>query len=261
MGKLLFLGTGASMGIPVLGCGCEVCHSSSTFNQRLRPSALIKTHFKQFLIDVGPDFRLQALRHRIHVLDGVILTHAHQDHTAGIDDLRPIYYKRITPLPILLSEITKIDIQQRYHYLFATEKKDFIQRLHLQTLPSVKEGSVTFEGTFINYMTYEQGGMAVNGFRFGDLAYLSDIRTFPQTIFTQLQDLKILVISALKYTASQLHFSIDEALDFANKTGAESVWLTHLSHELDHDKVNAYLPKHVRLAYDGLEIEFNDYKE
>jgi phosphoribosyl 1,2-cyclic phosphate phosphodiesterase len=260
MGRLLFLGTGASMGIPVVGCNCEVCHSPLTFNQRLRPSVLIKAHFKQFLIDVGPDFRFQALSHKIHSLDGVLLTHAHQDHTAGIDDLRPIYYKRITSLPLLLSKETSEEIERRYRYLLtpAFDQKDFVERLHLQLLPISLEGEIEFGGVKIGYVTYEQGGMSVNGFRFGDLAYLSDIRTFPDTIFQALKGLKILVISALRYTSSPLHFSIDEAIDFANKIGVEKVWLTHISHELEHDKVNAYLPKHVKLAYDGLEIEFND---
>ncbi len=263
MGKLLFLGTGASMGIPVIGCGCAVCQSPSSFNRRTRPSVLIKTQLnKQLIIDVGPDFRLQALQHKISRLDGVLFTHAHHDHTAGIDDLRPIYYNRSSPLPILLSKVTAEDIQMRYHYLFGAIQgdKNFIPRLHLQLLPDQIEGRVHFEGLTIGYVTYEQGGMAVNGFRMGDLAYLSDIRHFPETIFSRLKGVKTLIISALRYTPSLLHFSIDEAVDFAERAGAESVWLTHISHELEHEKVNAYLSSHVKLAYDGLELDFNELR-
>ncbi len=261
MGKLLFLGTGASMGIPVIGCGCAVCQSSSPFNRRMRPSVILKTQLnKQLIIDVGPDFRLQALQHKISRLDGVLFTHAHHDHTAGIDDLRPIYYNRSSLLPMLLSKATAEDIQMRYHYLFepAEGGQQFTPRLQLQLLPDQIEGRVHFEGLTVDYVTYEQGGMAVNGFRFGDLAYLSDIRHFPETIFSQLQGVKILIISALRYTPSFLHFSIDEAVDFAEQVGAEFVWLTHISHELEHEKANTYLSSHVKLAYDGLELDFNE---
>lgn len=262
MGKLLFLGTGASMGIPVIGCECAVCQSSSSLNRRFRPSVLIKTHSnKQLIIDVGPDFRLQALKHKISRLDGALFTHAHHDHTAGIDDLRPIYYNRSSPLPLLLSKATAEDIQMRYHYLFGSKQDStFVPRLQLQLLPDQVEGRVHFEGLTIDYVTYEQGGMAVNGFRFGDLAYLSDIRHFPETIFSRLNGVKALIISALRYTPSPLHFSIDEAVDFAERAGAESVWLTHISHELEHEKVNAYLSSHVKLAHDGLELDFNELR-
>ncbi|WP_068466401.1 MBL fold metallo-hydrolase [Candidatus Protochlamydia phocaeensis] len=259
-GRLLFLGTGSSVGVPVIGCSCAVCSSASPYNQRLRPSVLIQTEQKKLLIDPGPDFRQQALRHHITMLDGILLTHAHHDHTSGVDDLRPIYYRRENPLPALLSEETALELQMRYYYIFRSEDPDetFVPRIQLQILPPQREGSVDFIGLSIGYMTYEQGGMLVNGFRFGDLAYLSDIRLFSHTLFEQLQGIKTLIISALRHTPSPLHFSVDEAVDFAHRTKAERVWLTHLSHELDHEKTNAYLPDHIKLAYDGLEIEFGN---
>jgi phosphoribosyl 1,2-cyclic phosphate phosphodiesterase len=252
MGRLLFLGTGASMGVPVIGCACSVCTSPSSFNRRMRPSVLVKTHQKQFLIDAGPDFRCQALQYKIEHLDGLLLTHAHHDHTGGLDDLRPIFYKLSGPLPVLLSKETAKDIQLRFHYVFKSSN-----RLHLELLPEEKEGNVIFESVPIDFVTYEQARMEVNGYRFGDLAYLSDIRHYPESIFQKLHGVKTLIISALRFSPSLLHFSVDEAIEFAEKIEASCVWLTHISHEMDYEKTNASLPSHVKLAYDGLEVEFN----
>lgn len=256
-GRLLFLGTGASLGIPVIGCPCEVCQSTSHFNKRLRPSALISVHQKQFLIDPGPDFRQQALKYHIDALDGIIITHAHHDHTAGFDDLRALYYRHKKPLPILLSDATARDIKARFYYLFQTGNpyEKFAPRIDFQFLPDL-EGDTVFEGVPIHYLTYEQGEMPVNGFRFGNLAYLSDIRVYSPTIFNHLVGVKTLIISALRHEPSPLHLSVKEAVEFAAQTGAEQVWLTHISHDLDHAKTNAVLPPHVKLAYDGLELDF-----
>lgn len=257
IGQLIFLGTGGSMGVPVIGCRCAVCLSTNPFNQRLRPSALLKIDDKKILIDAGPDFRMQALRQNISSLDGLILTHAHHDHTAGVDDLRALYYKREGPLPILLSEETSKELLMRFAYLFNTNpyRKDPRSRLSLQILKD-KQGEDIFEGIKFSYVTYEQGGMLVNGFRFGSMAYLSDIRNYEESIFDYLVGVETLIISALRFTSSPLHFSVDEAVDFANRINAKAVWLTHISHELDHEKANAYLPEHIKLAYDGLTIDF-----
>lgn len=253
-GRFLFIGTGASLGVPMVGCECDVCLSSSPFNQRLRPSALITIEGKQFLIDAGPDFRLQALRYGIKKLDGLLLTHAHHDHTGGIDDLRALYYKNKKALPVLLSASTAEDIKVRYYYVFQSENRYEHSRFDLQILPAL-EGEVQFEGLPIQYVSYEQAGMLVNGFRFGNLAYISDIRLFSPSIYNYLFNLKHLVISALRLTSSPVHFSIEEAIEFAAHIKAENVWLTHISHELEHTQTNANLPAHVKLAYDGLEIE------
>lgn len=255
-GKLTFLGTGGSVGVPVIGCSCDVCHSADPLNQRLRPSVLLRIGQRQFLIDAGPDFRMQALKMGITQLDGLLLTHAHYDHTAGVDDLRPIYYRREFPFPVLLSAETAKDLQTRYYYLFQSNDETFQSRFKLQLLPDLA-GSVMFENLSIQYVTYTQGGMLVNGYRIGNMAYLSDIRHFSSSIFEYLRGVRYLIISALRYTPSPLHFSVDEAIDFARQINAERVWLTHISHELEHHQTNAYLPAHMCLAYDGLEIDFD----
>jgi len=256
-GKLIFLGTGSSTGVPLIGCQCAVCHSHNPHNQRLRPSALLQIDQKQFLIDIGPDFRQQALKYGITSLDGMILTHSHHDHVAGLDDVRALYFKRETPIPILLSQETATDIQRRFDYMFFPNP--YLQgnrsKLELQILPE-KQEIVEFEGLTIQYVDYEQGRMKVNGFRFGSLAYLTDIKNFKETIYSTMMNVKVLIISALRTVSSPLHFSIDEAIKFAARIKAQKVWITHISHDLDHDKINDTLPEHVRLAYDGLTIDF-----
>ncbi len=145
------------------------------------------------------------------------------------------------------------DIEKRFTYIFHSRQSEHNLALHF--LPE-EFGELNFEGLFIQYVTYEQGGMSVNGFRFGNLAYLTDIRHYTSDIWKYLEGVKYLVISALRFVPTPMHFSVDEAIDFAEKVQAEHVWLTHLSHDLEYLQTNAYLPHHIRLAYDGLEIEF-----
>lgn len=246
------------MGIPVIGCRCPVCNSESPCNQRLRPSGLITIDQKMFLIDCGPDFRTQALRHHIDHLDGVIVTHAHHDHIAGVDDLRILHMRSKTPIPFLLSEATAKDLKQRYYYFFEEDTQGKLTaRLDLHVLEGHR-GEVEFQGVRIRYISYSQVGMHVNGYRFGPFAYISDIRQYPDTIFEDLRGVKILVVSALRTTSSPMHFSVDEAVEFSKRVGAEQTWLTHIAHDLDHEQTNAHLPPNVRMAYDGLEINFED---
>lgn len=257
-GKLIFLGSGASMGVPVIGCQCAVCRSDSPYNKRMRPSVLIKVEQKQFVIDVGPDFRAQALRQGISHINGILFTHAHQDHTAGIDDLRPLFYRQASPIPILASEETAKDIKARFHFIFKSnaENPTFVPRLKESLLPS-KQGKVVFEGIEVGYSTFVQGGMGVNGYRIGDMAYLTDIKHYDEGIFEWLKGVKTLIVSALRISTSPLHLSVPDAVVFADKVAAQKVWLTHTSHDLEYEKTNASLPAHVQLAYDGLEVEFN----
>lgn len=247
------------MGVPVVGCHCEVCTSPSPFNKRLRPSVLIRAENKTILMDTGPDFRTQLLREQIDDLDGVILTHAHHDHTAAVDELRVFFMKPHLPIPVLLSADTAADIKQRYYYMFDKQKaeKTLTASLEFQILKGSK-GKLEFCGIPVRFVTFEQGGMKVNGFCFGDLAYLSDIHRYDDSIFEELRGIKTLVISALRFTPSYMHLSVDEAVDFSLRIKAQQTWLTHISHDLDHDKTNAYLPSNVRMAYDGLEVEFSD---
>lgn len=257
-GELLLLGTGASAGVPVIGCHCPVCQSTNPCNKRLRASALLTVKGKAILIDAGPDLRQQALSHQIEHIDGVILTHTHYDHTGGIDELRTFNFKTKEPLLCLASDASLKDLQIRFYYLFTTKKshESLTAKLSFQMLEG-ERGLTEFLGIPVSYMSFIQGGMPVNGFRFGDLAYISDIREYPQTIFEDLRGVKTLVLSALREEPSPMHFHVTEAVAFANRVGAEKCWLTHIGHELDHEKINAQLPSNIRLAYDGLKLSFS----
>lgn len=258
--QLLFLGTGGSMGIPVIGCRCSICTSPSSFNKRLRPSVLLSIDDKKILIDAGQDFRTQALRYQINDLDGVIFTHAHYDHTAGIDDLRVYYMKDKEPLPCLLSQATADEILNRFSYIFCKKPSIKLMPKFVFQILEGERGVVEFLGLQVIYLTFEQTGMLVNGYRLGNFAYISDIRHYPETIFEDLQGIEHLVLSALRYEPSQMHFSIDEATDFAKRVGAKQTWLTHIAHEVDHETANSHLPTNIRLAYDGLTVEFEAEK-
>lgn len=257
MRRLLFLGTGSSIGVPVIACRCETCTSANPFNKRLRSSVLLKIDQTTLLIDAAPDLRQQALKFKIEKIDGVLFTHAHHDHTAGIDDLRTFHFINKKPLPCLASEVTAADLKMRYYYMFKEQPKEVIHasRLAVQLLKD-ERGQVEFIGEMISYFTYLQLGMKVNGFRVGDLAYVTDIKEYPETIFEDLKGVQTLILSALRFTPSHMHLTVDEAIDFAKKVGAKRTWLTHIAHELEHEKTNNYLPSDIRLAYDGLEIDF-----
>lgn len=253
--KLLFLGTGGSMGIPVIGCKCQVCQSGASYNHRLRPSALLIANNKRILIDCGPDFKEQALRNQLDWLDGIIVTHAHHDHTAGFDELRIYSLRSHQAIPCLLSSDTLIDLKKRFYYIFEANNlySTLTAKFQLQVLEK-ERGNTLFLGIDFSYFSYKQGGMQVNGFRCGNLAYVSDIKEYSDSIFEDLKGVETLVISAVRFSPTPLHFSVDEAVDFARRAGAKKTWLMHIAHELDHEKTNAYLPEDIRMAYDGLLI-------
>lgn len=257
-GSFLFLGTGGSMGVPVLGCPCSVCQSASPKNKRYRPSGLIEVGGKKILIDCGPDFRMQGLSAALSTIDGIVMTHTHYDHIGGFDDLRAFFLGREEAIPCLASQDTASDIMKRFDYIFFPKegKRTLLPKIDLQILEKDR-GETTFQGLPLRYLTYEQIGMKVNGVVCGNFAYLSDMCHYPETIFDDLKGVEILVVSALRFTPSPFHFTVDQAVDFSRRVGAKETWLTHIAHELDHDKTNAYLPANVRMAYDGLRLKFS----
>ena len=227
----------------------------------MRPSALLIVGEKKILIDIGPDFRQQALSCSLNGLDGVVLTHAHSDHVAGLDDLRVFYLMNQRKVPCLLSEETLRELQQRFYYLFkpqdssSVRKGNLMAKIDFQVLEKSR-GETKFSDVPVKYFTYSQGPMSVNGYRFGNLAYVTDICDYPESIFEDLNGVKTLVLSAPQYESSYVHFGVDEAIAFSRKLGVEKTYLMHISHKIDHEEGSLYLPSDVFLGYDGLELEF-----
>ncbi len=246
--ELLFLGTGASMGTPVVTCTCPVCLSKNPFNRRLRPSALLTVGEKRFLIDAGPDFRQQALHYEIHDLDGVLITHTHFDHIAGLDDLRVFYFLQNKRLPCLLSKESMQEVQTLFHYF--KEGTRFKYQVFENDF-----GWVEFEGLKFQVLSFVQNEMKVTGYRLGSFAYVLDIKEHTSHVYEALKGVETLVLSALRPASSKAHLSLDEAVSFAKKIGAKMTWLSHVAHEIDHEETNHQLPKNIQLAYDGLGID------
>lgn len=254
MNSLLLLGCGASMGVPVIGCSCAVCTSSDPKNRRLRTSALLRWEGRHFLIDAGPDFREQALTHKIDHLDGCLFTHTHYDHIGGIDELRIYYLIHHKPLPCLLSEPARSDLEKRWAHLFSEPDPgiNLAAQLAFQTVG--ERGSCTFEGLPLTYFTYSQGQMPVTGYRIGPLAYVTDVARYPETIFEDLEGVRVLILSALRHEPSAIHFTVEEACAFAERVGADRTVLVHTAHELDYTETEKGLPKGVSMGFDGMNV-------
>jgi phosphoribosyl 1,2-cyclic phosphate phosphodiesterase len=245
--RFRFLGTGGSLGVPIIGRQSEVPKE----HYRLRSAGLIDIEGKRFLIDTGPDLRQQALTNGIDHIDGVILTHAHYDHLGGFDDLRPFTFKRTSPLPILLSKATMEEVKIRYHYLIEPQQRRSFHHSFLFDILEAPFGETSFCGVSLSYLSYRQTGMEVTGYRFGDFAYVTDIQEYTDEVFDALEGVTRLVISALRWDTSNAHFSVADAIAFGERVGAERLYFTHLAHDIPFD---APLPPHAMFAYDGLEV-------
>ena len=214
---------------------------------------LITDGDKRYIIDIGPDYRTQALKYGIDTLDGLILTHTHYDHIAGIDELRIYTFRQKKPVPCILSRETYEELKVRYHY-FLPKDELHNTKLNFSFLEG-ERGEAHFEGLDLSYFSYIQVGMKVNGFRFNNLAYVTDIMEFDETIFDSLKGLDTLILSGRRWEKSIAHLSIDEGIAFSKKTGAKKTFFTHISHEIEHEKTSKDLPDGFFLAYDGLEID------
>lgn len=251
--KVYFLGTGTSQGIPVIGSNHSVCKSSDSKDKRLRVSVWIHDENHSFVVDCGPDFRQQMLTSGCTKLDAILFTHEHADHTAGLDDIRPFFFKQ-GDIPIYAHSRVIQNLKKRFDYIFEIENK-------YPGAPSVAVNEVIQDSNFtigqktIIPIQVMHGKLQVFGYRIDNFAYLTDVKTIATSELEKLKNLDILVVNALREEPHSTHFNLEEALNFIALVNPKKSYLTHISHLLGfHEEVQQKLPKNVYLAYDNLEI-------
>jgi phosphoribosyl 1,2-cyclic phosphate phosphodiesterase len=255
--RVIFLGSGTSSGVPVIGCQCAVCTSTDPRNKRTRPSVLIEMASGNVLIDTTPELRLQLLRERIKRVDALLVTHYHADHIFGLDDVRVLNLQLGGPLPVYAEQSTHAVLRRTFSYVFDRRFSKIptggIPRLDLRTVSARRPFTVL--GQRCQPIRLLHGRFRVLGFRFGNLAYCTDVNQIPQRSMRLLHDLDVLVLDALRDRPHPTHFSLAESLDVVAQLRPKRCFLTHIAHELDHATTNARLPHGVELAYDGLRVE------
>ncbi len=254
-GQMILLGTGTSVGVPAVGCACEVCTGGEPRNQRTRASALLGLPEGNLLIDTSPDLRSQLLREGIGIVHGVLYTHEHADHVFGLDDLRLMQFQLKGPVPLYCELTVERRIRQSFDYAFppmAGDAQSLVPRLEFQRI-----GLEPFEllgASIVPLRLYHGPRLEVLGFRFGNVAYCTDTNRIPPETEALLQGLDVLILDALRHSPSATHFTLDDAVAMAKKLGARQTYFTHMAHDLDHHETNARLPEGMQLAYDGLRV-------
>ncbi|MCM1177706.1 MAG: MBL fold metallo-hydrolase [Clostridium sp.] len=283
--KLTFLGTGTSQGVPMIGCRCSICSSPDNHDKRLRSSALVECGGQEILIDAGPDFRCQMLRAGVSHLDAILLTHNHKDHTGGLDDVRAFNYLEGLPAEIYCEKYVEKSLRREYSYAFADSKYPGAPEWHVHNIG--EEAFTIYPGNhgerlvWVSGKGYEHvfrepqanqdtgksplkvipirgmhGSLPVLGYRFGNIAYCTDMNHIPEAEFSKLEGLEHFVVNCVTRVKHQSHFSLEEAIEISRKVGARHSWLTHLSHRLPcHSELCNELPENIRPAFDGLVIE------
>jgi phosphoribosyl 1,2-cyclic phosphate phosphodiesterase len=252
-----FLGTGTSVGVPMVGCDCAVCQSNDPHNHRYRCAVLIGTRQGNLLIDTPPELRLQLLRERVKLVHAVLFTHYHADHIFGLDDVRPFPRLLGGAVPLYCNEEVERMIRQSFAYAFQANR----DRIKAGFIPELAFHRITDEafnvlGQRVVPIPLLHAHFNVFGFRIDDVAYCTDVSEIPQDSWPLLEGLRVLVLDALRFRAHPGHFNVDEALEVIERLRPAQAYLTHMSHDVDHESTNKLLPPGVELAYDGLQFEF-----
>ncbi len=278
--KLTFLGTGTSQGVPMIGCDCSVCKSADSRDKRYRSSAFVEYGGLKILVDAGPDFRSQMLRADIRHIDAILLTHNHKDHTGGLDDVRAFNYIERAPIRIYCEKYVEESLRREYSYAFAEKRYPGVPEWQItnigeqpftvcENVPEVKLVWVEGQGYVktpcvrpeqvrsveIIPVRGRHFNLPVLGYRFGNIAYLTDMNFIPEKEFSKLSGLDHFIINCVRRGRHISHFSLEEAVEVAMKVGAKHSWLTHLSHQLPrYSDLCRELSDNIRPAYDGLVI-------
>lgn len=252
--RITLLGTGTSQGVPVIACECHVCKSTDPRDKRLRSSIMISNHEENFVIDSGPDFRQQMLQHNVKSLSGIIFTHEHKDHIAGMDDVRAFNYREKREMEIYCSDEVEQALRREFYYVFAEERYPGIPHVHLNRIENKAFKLMNdLEVIPIQVMHYK---MPVFGFRIKDFTYITDAKIISKEERDKIRGTKILVVNALHQSHHLSHFNLEEALEFIHDIKPHKAYLTHISHLFGtHEEISKLLPPFVFPAYDGMTIE------
>lgn len=238
----------------MIGCDCAVCQSTDPRDQRLRASALLSDGALNLLVDAGPDLRQQMLRAKVKHLDAILLTHEHNDHVIGLDDVRPFNFRSGKAIEVYALARVANEVRRRFDYVFG-EPIPGLPRIELREIDGLE--TLTFNDTTVLPVEVLHGQLPIVGFRFGDLAYLTDVKTLPPAAFPKLTGLRYLVVNALHHAPHPTHMNLQEALELIEILAPAQAWLTHISHSMGKTAdLGPKLPPNIQLAYDGLTIQF-----
>lgn len=251
--KITFLGTGTSQGIPVIGSSHEVCLSLDERDKRLRSSLLLEWGNAVYVIDCGPDFRQQLLRAKVKQLDGILFTHYHADHTAGLDDVRP-FSQLYGEVQMFMDTTVSENLKERFDYIFTTQNR--YAGAPKVSINIFKNQEFELSGKMVLPVEIMHGNLKIFGFRIDNLAYVTDANSVTEKEKLKLANLDVLIVNALRKDPHPTHFNLEQALDFIEELKPKKAYLTHISNRLGfHDKVSRELPENVFLAYDGLVLD------
>ena len=251
--QLTFLGTGTSQGVPMIGCGCEVCKSADPRDKRLRASVLVKHEGLRILVDAGPDFRYQMLRAGVSSLDAILLTHNHKDHTGGLDDIRAFNYLEKKATQIYCEKYVEESLRKEYSYAFEEIRYPGAPEWDVHI---IDDKPFTVNGVEIIPIRGRHFKLPVLGYRFGNIAYCTDMNHIPDEEYEKLQNLDHFIINCVRRGRHISHYSVEQAIEVAHKVGAKHSWLTHLSHQLPcYEDLKKELPEGILPAFDGLVLD------
>lgn len=251
--QLTFLGTGTSQGVPMIGCGCEVCKSTDPRDKRLRSSVLVEHEGLRILVDAGPDFRYQMLRAGVSSLDAILLTHNHKDHTGGLDDIRAFNYLEKKATQIYCEKYVEESLRKEYSYAFEEIRYPGAPEWDVHI---IDDKPFTVNGVEIIPIRGRHFKLPVLGYRFGNIAYCTDMNHIPDEEYEKLQNLDHFIINCVRKGRHISHYSLEQAIEVAQKVGAKHSWLTHLSHQLPcYEDLKKELPEGILPAFDGLVLD------
>ena len=250
--KFTFLGTGTSQGVPLIGCTCSVCKSTDVKDKRLRSSIMIESADKRLVVDTGPDFRQQMLRENVMSLDGIVFTHEHKDHIAGLDDVRAFNYLQRKPMDVYASAQVQIALKREFFYIFNGDNYPGIPKINLHLINDRPFHAADIQFIPIPVMHLN---LPVLGFRVGSFSYVTDANYISSESKDLIKNSEVLVLNSLRREKHVSHFNLAEALELIDELQPKIAYLTHISHQLGkHEDVEKELPPNVRLAYDGLSV-------